>query len=151
MDKGPSRTTNESWFCFQCKLRTLFSRALTQNEKPEDITHSHQALCCPQRSLSSETREDGGLLVHMGGDRSTVSRQDGSATATLKGHVFGPFVRRESPENLQMFCAPAIKRIGYLAFSHTAWLQKKVVKCCGLHLFLSNVNLTYTSSIEVDL
>lgn len=50
MDKGPS-CTSESWFCFQCKLRTLFSRSLTQKEKPEDIIHSHQTLCCPQRAV----------------------------------------------------------------------------------------------------
>lgn len=88
MDKGPSRMTSESWFCFQRKLRSLFSRALTQKAKPEDTTHSHQTLCCLQKTLSSETREGGGHLVRMGGDGSTVSRQDGSAAATLKGRVW---------------------------------------------------------------
>lgn len=86
MDKGPSRT-NESWFCFQCKLRTLFSRSLTQKEKPEDTIHSHQTLCCPQRSLSSETGEGGGHLVHKGGAGRMVL-----LLQPLKCRVLGPLV-----------------------------------------------------------
>lgn len=137
MDKGPSHTTSESWFCFQRKLRSLFSRALTQNEKTEDTTYSHQALCCPQRTLSTETREGGGHLVHIGGDCSTVSRQVLLLLQPLRV-VFGSLVHWESPENTEMFCAPAVKRTGCPAFSHTAWLQKKVVKCCGLHVLFLN-------------
>lgn len=95
MDRGPSRMTSESWFCFQCKLRSLFSGALTQKAKPEDTAHCHQALCCPQRTLSSETREGGGHRVHMGGDGSTVSRQVLLLLQPLR-ITFGPLVHREA-------------------------------------------------------